>query len=796
MNFELMLSKTDTPFRIETQCFHCGDDCINETITFDHKSFCCNGCKSIYQLFQGTELEDFYRTRPLIDKSEYDYLDNEEISNSLIKLKTEKYHKVQLNLPAIHCSSCLYVLENLYKIEKGILKVTVNFANKTADILFDPRIIDLAGICGLLAGIGYKPDLSRREESKSRIDRELAIKIGVAGFCFGNIMLISFPEYLGIDIEEESGFSQFFGMISIVLSLPILFYSGRDYFRSAITGIKNGFMNIDIPIALGMVVLFTRSSYEIFSGAGAGYLDSLAGLVFFLLIGRWFQSKTYEDLSFDRDYTSYFPLSVIKLKGKKELATPIQNLKVNDIILIRNEEIVPADSILLSNEVNIDYSFVTGEKDPVVITNNQLVYAGGRLVGNKAKFKIVAESSQSYLSSLWNNQVFKTEKHSSAEELTNKISKHFTAAILIIAVFGALGWYWADPTQIWQVVSAILIVACPCALALSAPFTNGNTIRILGRNSFFLKKASVSEKLPEIDTIIFDKTGTITSQQAKKISFIGDELSQVQRQVVKSLTSNSTHPLSKMINASLDLEEVEIDQFKEASGKGISARYEQDFYWLGSASWVGADVSNDLNQTKVFLKVNTKIVGHFIINHHYRKGVEALTTKLGKKRSLMILSGDNDGEREVLANIFPEGTKFYFNQKPGDKLEIIKQLQQEGHKVMMVGDGLNDAGALMQSDLGLAVTDDITAFTPACDGIIKGDNLVNLSEYLEFGENSRRIIYKSFGISFLYNIGGMTLALMGLMTPIAAAILMPLSSISVVLFTTLSGNLLAKRFNL
>lgn len=793
---KIMSATTEKLMSVSTDCYHCGDLCLDDSISFDNKQFCCNGCKSIYQLFQGTELQDFYDSRTIIDKSEYEFLDNDDIANSLIKLKTENYYKVQLNLPAIHCSSCLYVLENLYKIEHGIIQVTVNFSTKTADILFNPNLIDLGNLCTLLANIGYKPDLSKKDDIKSHTDKELAIKIGVAGFCFGNIMLISFPEYLGIDINEESGFAQFFGMVSILLSLPILFYSGRDYFKSALAGLKHRFMNIDVPIALGMIVLFTRSSYEIFSGVGAGYLDSLAGLVFFLLIGRWFQGKTYEDLSFDRDYTSYFPLSVRKIVGSDEVATPIQQLKVNDLIAIRNEEIIPADSKLLDDKAKIDYSFVTGEKNPIPVFRNETVYAGGRLIGNKSNFKVLTESSQSYLSSLWNNQIFKSEKHSSAEELTNRISKHFTLAILIIALGGALFWYFFDASQIWQVVSAVLIVACPCALALSAPFTNGNTIRILGRNGLFLKKATVAEKIPEIDTIIFDKTGTITSQSTRECDFIGADLSSRQVAVIKSMTSNSVHPLSQFIYDSIDVEDLGLDYFKEHSGKGLVAKIGHNEYKLGSSSLVDVVQADSLNKTKVYFKENDAVLGYFIIEHKYREGILDLVTELAQRRKLMVVSGDNNGELPVLRKIFPEGTTFYFDKKPEDKLLIIKALQESGRNVMMLGDGLNDAGALKQSDLGLAVTDDIASFTPACDGIIEGSKLRNLGSYLNFSKSSRGVIYRSFGISFFYNIGGLTLALMGLMTPIAAAILMPLSSISVVLFTTFSGNLLAKKYNL
>lgn len=780
---------------VKTACFHCGDDCNNETIIYNNKSFCCYGCKAIYQLFEGTELATFYEERSKVDKSIYDYLNDEKFALPFIKLKTENYYLIQLSLPSIHCSSCLYVLENLHKVDEGIRRVTVNFSSKKADILFDPKIISLPELCALLNSIGYKPDLNYKED-KSIISTDLALKIGVSGFCFGNIMLLAFPEYLGIDISDDAHFVKFFGYISLFLAFPVLLYSGNFYFISAYKGLKNRYFNIDVPIALGMLVLFARSAFEIISEIGPGYLDSLSGLVFFLLIGRWFQEKTYEGMAFERDYTSYFPLAVIKITDGKEVSTGIQELNPFDEIIIRNEEIVPCDSYLVSDSALIDYSFVTGEKEYVKINKGELVFAGGRLIGSRIQLSVCKNSSDSYLTSLWNNQVFKNEKHSYSEELTNKISKNFTIAIIIIALVGGIYWYAVNPTNMWQVITAVLIVACPCALALSAPFTNGNAIRIFGRNGLYLKKATIAEKMSDIDIVVFDKTGTITKQDNNKITFKGNPLSTETKSVIKSLTSNSTHPLSKLISNYLQGDIVLIDDFAEYSGKGLSCSYKGIKFKLGSGNWLGAEASNNSEASKVYLSVEGEIFGYFEIKLNYREGLEFLLKELSCDKTIMVLSGDNDNELKILKKIFPANTKFLFNQKPDQKLRVINALQKGGHKVLMLGDGLNDSGALAQSNVGIAVSDDISAFSPACDAILKGHELYKLPKFLAYAGKSKSIIYQSFALSFMYNSVGIGLALSGLMSPIIAAILMPLSSVSIVLFTTVTGNYQSRKLNL
>lgn len=780
----------------KTTCFHCGDDCKEEVITYDGKSFCCYGCKTIYQLFEGTELESFYEERSKVDASIYDFLSEEKFAKPFIKLKTDNYLMVQLNLPSIHCSSCLYVLENLHKVDEGIKRVTVNFTSKKADILFDPNLISLPDVCALLSSIGYKPDLNYKEDKNRSITSDLALKIGVAGFCFGNIMLLAFPEYLGLDMTEDSSFLSFFGYISFFLSFPVLLYSGNSYFISAYKGLKNGFFNIDVPIALGMSVLFARSTFEIFSNTGAGYLDSLSGLVFFLLIGRWFQEKTYEGMAFERDYTSYFPLAVIRIFKGFEISTSIQDLNPADEIVIRNEEIVPCDSKLISDEALIDYSFVTGEKELVKVKKDEIVFAGGKVIGTRIHLLVKKNSSDSYLTSLWNNQVFKNEKHSYSDEITNKISKHFTIVILIIALIGGVYWYFADPINVWQVISSVLIVACPCALALSAPFTNGNAIRIFGKHGLYLKKATIAEKLSDIDTVVFDKTGTITQQDNTKIQFIGNDLMDETKAVVKTMTANSTHPLSKLIFNYIYENTVAIDDFQEQAGKGLSCLYKNAEFKLGSGKWLGVDADELIGQSRVHLSVEEEVLGYFEIKLSYRDGLAELMKELDKSMDIMVLSGDNDSERTVLEKMFPIQTKFLFKQSPEDKLDVIGRLQAEGHNVLMLGDGLNDSGALAQSNVGIAVSDNISSFSPACDAILNGDELSKLPRFLSYAKKSKSIIFQSFTLSFMYNIVGIGLALAGLMSPIAAAILMPVSSISVVLFTTITGNYQSGKLNL
>jgi Cu+-exporting ATPase len=367
----------------------------------------------------------------------------------------------------------------------------------------------------------------------------------------------------------------------------------------------------------------------------------------------------------------------------------------------------------------------------------------------------------------------------------------------LIAVIAAAFWYPVSSFIAVNVFTSVLIVACPCALALSTPFTLGNAMRILGRNRFYLKNSSVVDRMAKINSIVFDKTGTITESGKSDIIYTGRLLNPMELKCIKSLVRGSTHPLSKKIFDSIDtIEFYPVTKFNEPTGKGIEGVVYGNHIKIGSADFVNFkinDTDKDNIRTRVYVSINSEVVGNFTISNSYRDGIEKLTKKLSSEYKLSLLSGDNNGEKENLLKIFGDESQLHFKQSPEDKLNFIKQLQSNKNKVLMIGDGLNDAGALSQSDVGISVTDDISNFTPACDAILDSGQLKNLATYLNFSKSSLNIIHLNFLISFFYNLVGLSFAVKGMLSPLIAAVLMPLSSITVVLVATLATNLIAKR---
>lgn len=781
------------------QCYHCQDACPDDRLHIGDKHFCCEGCQMVYEILNTNDLCQFYTLddKPGLsqknrrDARAYAWLDDPEVRRQLIQFSDGRTARVTFLLPSMHCASCIWLLEHLYKLDAGVVHSKVNFLKKEVTIHFEEEKTSLRQLAAMLAGIGYAPEINLGDVSgqgqRKVVDRSLYYKIGVAGFAFGNIMLLSFPEYLGLEQEREAWFFGVFGYLNLILALPVLLYSSRDYFISAVTGLRNGNLNIDVPLALGMLMLFGRSAWEILSGSGAGYMDSFAGLIFFLLIGRWFQQKTYNQLSFERDYKSYFPVAASRKNSDgSESATPINNLNPGDIIRVRNSELIPADGVLLKGNARVDYSFVTGEADAVVVRSGEQIFAGGKQVGETIEISLTRRVNTSYLTQLWNDEAFKTNAKGHVSMLADRAGRYFTALILGVASVAFLYWAPQNMATAVNAFTAVLIIACPCAVALSIPFSMGNVLRILGRNRFYVKNTNVLEAFSTVSAVVFDKTGTITNigQNAARFVSTREEyagLSRTEQTLVRSLAGQSTHPLSRQIASALDTaDSIPVEDFVETPGQGICGTVVGKTIRIGSASFIFAEKRSE---SGVFVEIDGAVLGYFELKSRYRDGLSGVLHYFkNQKAGTWLLSGDNDREAETLKPLFTEQASMRFNQSPHDKLAFVRELQQSGNKILMLGDGLNDAGALQQSDVGIVVAENTNNFTPACDAILHADEFERLPQFLDLARWGITTVNRAYLLAACYNVAGLSFAVSGTLSPVVAAILMPLSSVTIVLF--------------
>lgn len=808
-------SKTDSA----TICFHCGLACRGSSFPAGEKNFCCQGCLTVFELLTENGLGDYYRLgesagvriKAPTQTGQFGFLDESAVRERLVDFTNDRLTKVTLHVPAIHCIACVWLLENLFRLKPGIGQTQVNFPRKEVSITFENEPVKLSELVALLASLGYEPELKFSDlqaTRSSRAPRRLWLQLAVAGFAFGNIMLFSLSSYLGLDSLNGPAFRKLMGWFSLVLATPVFFYSASDYWRAAWVSLRRRLLNIDVPIAAGIVAIYAQSIFDVVTGRGEGYFDTLAGLLFFLLCGKLFQQKTYDRLAFDRDYRSFFPLSVTR-KSEREERVSLSQLAVGDHLILRNGELIPADARLIDGPALIDYSFVTGESDPVEKKPGDYLYAGGRQIGGAIAVEMAKAVSQGYLTSLWNQDAFRKDKADTLDNLTNRYSQRFTRLVIATALGSATYWAFADSTRAAKAFMSVLIVACPCALALAAPFALGTAVRLLGRRKIFLKNAHVVETLAHVDTVVFDKTGTLTAAGTGLVTWQGSMLNEAEERWLYSMTRHSTHPLAVRVGEAITREHFPdpVRSFLEAAGCGMEGSVAGNEIWMGSAAWVesrgarlcpqdqsqrvsdnNAGATADAPDTAaalgsaVHVGINGRYRGCFILASALHREADKLISQLSRDYELALLSGDNAKERERFAGIFGEGTNLHFNQSPLNKLDFIRELQQRGRTVMMVGDGLNDAGALQQSDVGVAVVENISSFSPASDVIAASSAVPGLSDVMRFAKDTVQVVRAAFLVSAAYNVIGIAIAASGRLSPVVCAVLMPLSSITVVAF--------------
>ena len=832
-------------------CFHCGLPCVDRPVEKEGKHFCCDGCRLVHDILIESGMGQFYSlnthpgTRPedVAAGEKWLYLDEPQVQSKLLDFTDGRSSRVTFQVPSIHCVACVWLLENLFRLHPAVADSRVNFARREVSIRYSSEKLKLSALVALLASIGYEPRLTLDELDRPRvrapIDRQ-KLQIGIAGFAFANIMLFSIPVYLGLDALSGPMLQTLFGYLSLALALPVLLYSAADYWKSARWSIRQRTLTLDVPISLGLAALFAQSTFEIVSGRGEGYLDSLVGLVFFLLCGRWFQQKTHDRLAFDRDYRSFFPLAVLRRSTEGDVPVALAQLAVGDRLLLRHGELIPADARLIRGEARIDYSFVTGESACVAKVEGAQLYAGGRQMGGVIEVEVIKPVSQSYLTSLWDHSAFRKQRDDPLNTLTQRYGRRFTRLVITIALGSAFYWTFASGVgRGVTVLVAVLIVACPCALALAAPFTFGTAQRWLARRNIFVKSALVLERLARVSAVVFDKIGTLTRSSNDSEVFEAPSLTTWERAAVASLVQNSTHPFSRQIYAGLaelippqgaswraELHEATgksaaqptsdslsssiqesvprgvppLAQFNEIPGCGIEGVVDGHALRLGSLAWLrrlGIQIRESARAgSTVGLAVDGVYRGAFRLGDALRPAVGQLLRALGNSYELTLLSGDQPRDLDFFRELFGTNAGLHFDQSPLDKLDFVHRLQVAGKTVLMVGDGLNDAGAFQQSDVGVAVVERIGAFSPASDVILDADQLPALADLLRFARRTVWVVRLGLVLSAAYNVVGLSIAAAGLLSPLTCAILMPLSSVTVVLVATSFTSLAFRRFGL
>jgi P-type Cu+ transporter len=777
-------------------CLHCGLPCDAPAVSRGQRPFCCAGCEAVFDLLAAQQLSGYYgaageaapgvsqKRRDASDRDRFAGLDDPEVAARFLRFDDGHTAVATFAVPDIHCASCVWLLEQLWRFDRAVTRSEVDLQHRTITVEYRSGRTSVRTIAERLASLGYEPvmDSERDPGVVPAARRRLYMQMGVAGFAFGNIMLFSIPRYAS-GRALEGGFQTLFDVVNVAFAVPVLLFSARDYFRVGWQAVRARTISIEVPVSIGLSVLFGRSVADILAHRGPGFLDSFSGLVFFLLIGRLFQQKTFERLSFDRTFRSFLPLTVHVERGRALEPTPVGTLRPDDCIRLRRGEIVPADARVLDADALVDYRFLTGEECPVTIRAGERVRAGGR-AGSSMRLAVLRRPSEGELAMLWANPVLTGTKHRWLSDAGSRFGAWFTALAIAFAAAGALAW-WPDAGASASVATAVLIIACPCALTLAAPITLGTAMGLLGRRGLYLKDAAAVLDLSRIDTIVFDKTGTLTTAASLKV-VEAEGLTASEWALVRRLAAESSHPVSVAIARGAGAADVPLPpassarpvDVRDLPGEGLTGVIDGHRVAIGSAGFVAALLQQPVGPAdRPAVAVDGK-AGWVRLTAAARPGIDDAADALAARHRLMLVSGDIGTESARWSPLF--GSRMHFQQSPDDKLRIVDEEKRQGRRVLMVGDGLNDAGALMAADVGLAVCDDSACIVPSCDGVIGGDRIGQLPAILRFARHARHVVLACFAVSIAYNVVGLTLALTGALTPLASAILMPVSSLTIV----------------
>lgn len=687
--------------------------------------------------------------------------------------KTTRPPNIHLSLPTIHCAACIRKIEEALNALPGVEYARVNLSLKRVAITSDTQ--SPTELATALAEIGYEAhplDSSVLASTHDAQGRDLLIRLSVAGFAMMNVMLLSVAVWSG----AEGATRDLFHLISAAISVPVVLFSGQPFFRSAWTALKTRGLNMDVPISLAILLALGMSLFETLEGGQHAYFDAALSLTFFLLIGRYLDHRTRSAArSAAKELAALETHTAFKLTDGKTVETPVADLNINDKLLIPTGMRIPVDGRLISAKATTDRSFLTGETVAITNTAGEILTAGEINLGAPFEMAATAVGEDTTLRRMSQLVEAAESSRNNYTNLADRAARIYAPAVHLLALFAFAVWLWisGDMRLSLNIAVAVLIITCPCALGLAVPAVVTAAIGRLYSHGFLVKNATALERLSDIDTVVLDKTGTLTLPGLKADL---ENLTPTEKSVALALSQNSKHPTSQAIAASLsDHSPAALTDIAEIAGSGIQARFEGRKVQLGKGEWLGAEFD------ATGLRIDGYSAHEIPMTEQLRPGVKTAIDRLkGQGLTPIVLSGDRETSvqliaRELgLANVIAEVSA-------QDKHDLLQDLQSRGHRVLMVGDGLNDTASLAAAHASLAPSTALDVSRTAADIILLRDSFEDLPKVISVARASTRLSKQNFAIAAIYNLIAVPIALVGLATPLIAAIAMSTSSITVLL---------------
>lgn len=792
----------------------------------EEKYFCCKGCEGVYKLLNSEGLEDFYNklgnntlepATQTLENESLESFDSAPFFKHYVSVK-EDLCEISLILERIHCVACVWLNEKILAKTSGIVKVNINYTNNKATILYNPKAIKISQIIQTIRQIGYNAhayDPRLQEAYANKEKRDYYIKMVVGIFCVMNIMWIAVAQYAGYFSGISQDMRNILNFAGFALSTPVLFFSGIIFWRGALSALKFKTPNMDLLVISGASLAYLYSIYASFKG-GETYFESVAMIITFVLIGKFLEVRGKKSAvdSLDK-LNAQMPLSVRVLKTSQNTESNIKNIgdsnptdfqeiaiesvRIGDIVQVRPGERVALDGILLSAEALCDESAMSGESLPQIKSAGDCIYSGSLALNcpfNYQVSKVFKDSLMMKIVALVENSLNARPK---IQEAANRISRYFSLMILSLAFSTFLVWEYllnAPFERSLMVMISVIVIACPCALALATPIASLIGLGEALKHRILFKEARFLETIAKADTLVLDKTGTLTKGQLKVLNVqyfnAQNVLDSKDCGILYSMLTQNAHPISKAVLEFIvktkqisTQAKIPLDSMLQINARGIKAEVQGDTYLGGNLALLqehNVEIPSPLQNTQsvFYFAKNAKILAEYTLQDTLKEDAkETIATLQQKGITCILLSGDNAGTCQSVAQAVGI-TEYYAAQSPLDKANFIDKLHKEGKIVVMAGDGINDSIALGKSDIAIAMGGGIDLAISVSDVVVLDDSMQGVLESFRLGRRTYRFIVQNLGISLLYNALTIPLAMEGFVIPLIAALSMSLSSLLVV----------------
>ncbi|MFV1992653.1 MAG: heavy metal translocating P-type ATPase [Acidiferrobacterales bacterium] len=797
-------------------CYHCGlpvplHTNINIDIKGSARPMCCFGCLAVCQAIQAAGLDDYYQDRQAPANSRLDIVpaslrelrafDNPQVQQSFVYATQNQLKEASLILEGITCAACVWLNESYLKKLGGIHSVIINYATHRAQIVWDDSQIKLSAILEGINNIGYRAYPYDPQSQEAVFDTEkktLLKRLGLTAILGMQVMILAVAMYSDVGLVMESGIRTFFRWFSLVLTIPIIIYAADPFTRNALRSIKNMKIGMDVSVSLGLVIAFIASTYATVTGYGHIYFDAIVMFVFFLLSAKYFELNARKHTANRIEaVTQRNPLMATKVnENNTEESLPASDITMGDVLLVRPGEIVPVDGVIIAGQSSLDESLMTGESYPVLRKSGDQIIGGSVNRDHPVKLRVTHVAQETVLATLARLVERAQSEKPAIASLADRIASYFVTIVLLISLVTGAYWWQAAPELAIPVVIAILIVACPCALSLATPTAFSTAMGFLTSRGILLTKGNKFQVLARASHFIFDKTGTLTTGKfkLKKVTTYGKLTETEVLAIASALETGSAHPLASALKNHSDFIATSATGIINHPGLGLSGLVNNTKWFIGSANFINnvcaqtVTGQDDINSesgkngaTKVYLANKENLVAGFHFADDVRDDAADLIKKLvTANKTITLLTGDHTAPAKYVAK--QVGINNVISSKtPREKLDYVKALQDKGHVVVMVGDGINDAPVLACADVSIAIGEGAALAAASSDIVLITDKISRIYTAFKLAEKTMLVLKQNLSWALLYNTVAITLAISAVVTPWMAAIGMSASSLIVVL---------------